>query len=228
MEISIDLLLLLLPLIGAGAGAYLGAYLKKKGENLATHEDLQKLVDQMAAITKATKEIEAQISDAVWNRQRRWDAKKEAVFEAIKALGEVEGSLSAIAASYSGWHGQEQPDLKLHAWELAQKAHAIYDQASRSFGRASALARLVCGVEVAFGFSAVNLVIIDIASKALNGELPANKEWARLASSLVALNVLIKKDLGLSEATTIDTMSQSSESSAVQAPAPQGPISPKP
>jgi len=35
---------------------------KKKGENLATHEDLDKLVVQVRAVTTTTKEIEAKIS----------------------------------------------------------------------------------------------------------------------------------------------------------------------
>ena len=52
-------------------GSYLGAYLKKKGENLATHEDLSHLVKQMQAVTMATKEIEAKTSNEVWDRQRR-------------------------------------------------------------------------------------------------------------------------------------------------------------
>jgi hypothetical protein len=29
-----------------GSGAFLGSYLKKKGENLATHEDINHLVEQ--------------------------------------------------------------------------------------------------------------------------------------------------------------------------------------
>ena len=49
-------------LIGAFVGSYLGSYLKKKGENLATHEDLDKLVVQVRAVTTTTKEIEAKIS----------------------------------------------------------------------------------------------------------------------------------------------------------------------
>jgi hypothetical protein len=31
------------PLVSAGVGAYFGGYLKTKGENLATHEDIDKL-----------------------------------------------------------------------------------------------------------------------------------------------------------------------------------------
>ena len=38
-------------LVAAGLGAYLGSYLKKKGENLATHEDLDKLTAQVSAVT---------------------------------------------------------------------------------------------------------------------------------------------------------------------------------
>lgn len=48
----------------AGLGAYLGSYLKKKGENLATHEDIDKLVKQVSVVTIATKQIEATISRA--------------------------------------------------------------------------------------------------------------------------------------------------------------------
>ncbi len=45
--------------LSAGAGAFIGSYLMKKGENLATHEDINKLVDQVKSVTQATKEIEA-------------------------------------------------------------------------------------------------------------------------------------------------------------------------
>jgi hypothetical protein len=59
--------------LGSWLGAYLGSYLKKKGENLATHEDIDKLVDQVSAVTTTTKQIEAQISNAMWRRERKSD-----------------------------------------------------------------------------------------------------------------------------------------------------------
>jgi hypothetical protein len=37
-------------LASAFIGSYLASYLKKKGENLATHEDIDKLVDQVRAV----------------------------------------------------------------------------------------------------------------------------------------------------------------------------------
>jgi hypothetical protein len=52
-----------IPFLCAGVGAYFGGYLKKKGVNLATHEDIDKVLDQVRAVTTTTKEIEAKISN---------------------------------------------------------------------------------------------------------------------------------------------------------------------
>src|SRR4029077_2751144 len=48
--------LVLIPFVSAAVGAYFGGYLKKKGENLATHEDIDQLVAQVSAVTQSTKE----------------------------------------------------------------------------------------------------------------------------------------------------------------------------
>jgi hypothetical protein len=87
-------------LVSGGVGLYLGAYLKKKGENLATQEDIAKLVEQMKVVTKATKEIEAKISDEVWNRQRQWELKREVLFGLVKTIGDLSDKLTALHAVY--------------------------------------------------------------------------------------------------------------------------------
>src|ERR1700693_4752253 len=88
---------LLVP-VGAWLGALLGPYLKKKGENLATHEDLQKLVAQNEAITTATKRIETKISSEVWDRQKQWEIKRDVLFEAIRRTAEVDDALHQLKA----------------------------------------------------------------------------------------------------------------------------------
>jgi|SRR6266851_2457929 len=67
LDVAQYLTLIVLPAVGA----FFGSYLKKKGENLATHEDVDKLVAQMSAVTAATKQIEAKITRAsrVYERQ---------------------------------------------------------------------------------------------------------------------------------------------------------------
>jgi len=66
--------------------AFVKGYGAKKGENWATHEDIQKLVDQVRAVTAATEEIKAQIS----SEQREWNLKKEVLFEAVRDMGTLQ------------------------------------------------------------------------------------------------------------------------------------------
>jgi hypothetical protein len=88
----------LLTIIGAGISAYFGAYLKKKGENLATHEDINKVLVEVRATTQATKEIEAKISDEVWDRQKRWELKREVLFEAMRRVADIDEVLNTLNA----------------------------------------------------------------------------------------------------------------------------------
>jgi hypothetical protein len=81
-----ELLYLLPTALLAGAGAFLGFYLKKKGENLATHEDIDRLNDQVRVVTTTTKEIEAKISGDLWDRQKQWELKRDALFEATRCI----------------------------------------------------------------------------------------------------------------------------------------------
>jgi len=71
-------------------GGFLRSYLSKKGENLATHEDIEKLVEQMKMMTQATKEIEAKIEKQVWDQQRQWEMKKEGLFTLLKFIGHMD------------------------------------------------------------------------------------------------------------------------------------------
>jgi hypothetical protein len=75
----------------AGIASYLGSYLKKKGENLATHEDINKLVDQVSAVTAATKQIEARITRASRVHERQLDI-----------LGKLYSHLYAVQAYFQG------------------------------------------------------------------------------------------------------------------------------
>lgn len=54
-------MVMVLTLAAAGIGAFLGAYLKKRGENLATKEDFGDLLQQIKAQTQATEEIKAEV-----------------------------------------------------------------------------------------------------------------------------------------------------------------------
>ncbi len=52
--------------------------------------------------TRTTKAIEAQISHEVWDRQRRWELEKEAVFESIRELGIHESGAHEVDVNLRG------------------------------------------------------------------------------------------------------------------------------
>lgn len=84
-------------------GAYLGSYLKKKGENLARREDIEGLVEQVSAVTKATKEIEAKISSNVWDRQKQWELKRDLLLDAVKRMDELEVRRQRLLVLFLAW-----------------------------------------------------------------------------------------------------------------------------
>jgi hypothetical protein len=84
--------------VTAALGAYLGSYLKKKGENLATHEDIRKLVDQV----RETERVKADIADRMWDRQRRWDAKKDLYIETISSIHKLHDLLIEVGEFRGG------------------------------------------------------------------------------------------------------------------------------
>lgn len=106
--------------------AFLKGYGEEKGKNRAIQEELENVVKQMSAITKATEDIKAQISDDVWIRQRRWEMKRDVLFETANKLSAVLKafihlrSVSIIAgeASPSETIESKRQDA-LEAWENA-------------------------------------------------------------------------------------------------------------
>src|SRR5277367_6744106 len=89
-----------LGVLSVGLGGFLAGYLKKKGENLATHEDISKVLVEVRATTQATKEIEAKISSEVWDRQKRWELKREVLLKILDKLSTAKTALTALYAHY--------------------------------------------------------------------------------------------------------------------------------
>ena len=54
---------IVIAVIAAGAGAYIGAYLRGKGAHLATKEDFTELMRQIKTQTRATEEIKAEVAE---------------------------------------------------------------------------------------------------------------------------------------------------------------------
>jgi hypothetical protein len=74
---------------------YFGAYLTQKAKNFATHEDIQRLVDQV----RETERIKAEISDSMWDRQARWAYKRELYIRLVECLTTLIGLESKCRTS---------------------------------------------------------------------------------------------------------------------------------
>lgn len=78
---SMDYVSLLAPLAGGAIGGVFGTYFSKRGEIRAIHRDLDRVVEQNKALTKAAEDIKSEIS----KEARAWEIKKDAAFEALAA-----------------------------------------------------------------------------------------------------------------------------------------------
>ena len=83
------LMLVLLSLLGGTAGAFFGAFLRKRGENLATKADFDSLMQQLRRQTEETERIKDEIARAGWVHQRRWDLKRELYWQLLQILEEI-------------------------------------------------------------------------------------------------------------------------------------------
>ncbi len=181
-------------LVGAAGGAYLGAYLKKKGENLATHEDIGKLVDQVRAVTQTTKEIEAKISDEIWDRQKRWEIRRDAIFEVIRELATLEVALGDFFSVYRAMEGVEKRSQFQH--DRIMEEHAAYQKAHQSFERARAVAMLVCNEKVQQEFITYEVIRTQFTKDISHGEMDkAKKDFPNVITAGFNLRQSLKSEL---------------------------------
>jgi hypothetical protein len=190
--------------LGVALGAlltYLTAYAKKKGENFATREDLQDLVKQMSAVTEATKKIEAEISSGVWDRQKRWELRRDTLFEVAKRLTELEEALSKLnSVASAGTADLSAVPGAVLAWQGSWKrALQGWSQAADDFNRAKLLAAMVSGKGVTLALHDYGALCGSAASDLAiknDGSLYSSTENERIAAKFRAVKA-IRQDLGI-------------------------------
>jgi hypothetical protein len=141
-----------LSVILAGFLGYFRSYMKKKGENVATHEDIEKLVDQVKAVTEATKKIEAEISAGVWDKQKRWEMKREVLFEAAKRLSEIDDAMLSLTVAMKedrnkqkAWENQRPSDAEQLGWGEAKNERLMrWSKAATDFDESRVFVTIVC------------------------------------------------------------------------------------
>jgi hypothetical protein len=125
---------------GAWVGPYLGGYARKMSEIHAMHDGIDKLTKQVAAVTTTTEQIKAEISDAAWNRQKRWELKREVLFEAVKRIAEIDEALVSLNAPMQVEHKPD--DVWWH--ETVAERRDKWMRAAAGSDAANALVAVVC------------------------------------------------------------------------------------
>jgi hypothetical protein len=185
-----------LTVVGAFVGAYFGAYLKKKGENLATHEDIDKLVQQVAAVTTTTKRIEAEITGEVWDRQKRWELKREVLFEATRRLAEVDDSLLAYASALQledNKQVQEDRSWVEGKLELLER----WSKSSTAFDETKLFVDVVCVKETKDAIDDLWSVLHRIGTRIGKEAGIYRKMKPEFALKLLTVRNAIRKELGI-------------------------------
>ncbi len=143
-------------------GAFLGAYFRRKGENLATHEDLDKLVTQMAAVTETTENIKAAISDDVWDRQEQWKLRRDAIIEVMRDISSVRRALVDVSGTFvSGPYVLPTTD------DQEKKLAQFYEHFSRFFC-SKFVVEVVTGEELTHSLDEFRKYVDDVIKNVIN------------------------------------------------------------
>jgi len=182
---------------GAFIGSFLGSYMKKKGENRAIHEDIEKLVDQVRAVTTTTKEIEAKISGEVWDRQKRWELKRDVLFEATKRVAIIFDRLKNL-------DNVLQTEIKNPAVKDLQWKQLRIDENNKWFEATAGLEESKLFIGVSCGMDLLNAVAkfaqltSNIAGKIYKGDGEIfKKSVTQLFDGSDAIRNAIRKELAI-------------------------------
>jgi hypothetical protein len=183
-------------LVSAFVGSYLAAYLKKKGENLATHEDISKLVDQVRAVTTATSEIEAKISDTVWDRQKRWELKRDVLIDIVTKTAAAKNTLVDLHSIYLTEKQAEVKGLPEHVVKQLELG-AAWSVALNDLERMVFIASLACGADVVTALAAFTMFTSNLGVEIMGGQPEAFMgKSEELATRYHAISTAMRKEIG--------------------------------
>lgn len=122
LHFTVYIVIVAISLIASGIGALVGAYLKRRGENLATKADFEVLLDQVRQQTRETEQIKSEMARAGWVHQRRWDLKCELYWRLLETLEEIKQKGRLLAQMLSNYW-DPTPEARQVIEEFARHMH---------------------------------------------------------------------------------------------------------
>jgi hypothetical protein len=182
--------------LSAGIGAFFGAYLKQKAENLATHEDFQKVLTELKETTRATKEIENKLLDTMWDRQKRWELKRDVLIDIATKLATANNALlsfHALCLTEIDPKSKGNPGLVPKRLEIA----TAWNTATSELQRVVVIASLACSAEVVTALNEFALFVMNLAAKISAGDSEVYMQQANeLFAKHGAISKAMRKEIG--------------------------------
>lgn len=126
---------------------YLGGYVRKKGENRAIHEDFENVLKQVKETTRATKEIENKISDASWDRQKRWELMRDVLIDIARKTAAAKDTLLELGVAYAPSNtGEDEESSRRTAKKV--EVYPPWNRAANDLAAVGIIANLACSPEV--------------------------------------------------------------------------------
>jgi uncharacterized membrane-anchored protein YhcB (DUF1043 family) len=125
-------------------GAFLGAFIKRIGEDFAARQSIQKL-------TATVENIKAAISDDVWDRQKQWEMRRDSIFDAVRVLTIFDNALIKLNSTFS-IKVNENSDTAARRDQLIGEAYLRYAECCSDYQCANRILDLVVGGKVSNNF----------------------------------------------------------------------------
>jgi hypothetical protein len=189
----------LLIIFGALVFAYSKTVASESGKIDAISLNLATVVDNIEAQTRATEVIKASISNDVWDRQRRWELKKEVSFKVVSDLTFLHDALSGLHARMQTQRQSPESGAQHHLdsiWGALQTWNSV----STSLNTSIIHAQIVCGVQFQNALQVANIEVRGVFIRVNNGELdfyPNSLEQIVLA--MRNLQNATRQELGIPE-----------------------------
>jgi hypothetical protein len=174
--------------------AFLPSYMREKGKNPATREDVQELATQTKILAQTTKEIEARISVSVWSKQQRWDIQKTALLDSLKELATAETFLVRLVQTFVDT--KDQPP----GWQIRRKeANEKYAERLNNFWRTQLAIEIVCGSEIGSHFQKIDTIFDRVRKSLKQGEFDDIRDmhYPDLLAAKRQLGETVRRRLGL-------------------------------
>jgi hypothetical protein len=128
-----------LALLLSMAGAYVGAYIKRKAEDRANQENFDRLREQLRRTTQDTEEIKTSLTRKSWLTQQQWAIREQHYMRLLSHLMKLKLSLQDRKSYYMEPGSEHDENLSAgeHFQNLAAVGHESYQAIRELMGPAS-------------------------------------------------------------------------------------------